>query len=334
VEIKREIVEQGARLYGVDSRALQPLGGMDGVVYGGRQGGRGFVLKFVPVAAPDLPVVQERWAFAAYLAQNGVRVARPEPSLAGNLIEFLPDGDAPAGTERQWAVTRAVRAVGRHPDFRGDASRKDALIEVWGRTLGRMHALSLSYEGGAALPGALDECDSFIVWCARACHDPEMDARWRALRGWMETLPQEHEVYGVVHNDFHTQNMLVTYPGGRPSLTVIDFDVCVRHWYAADIAVSLFPATWDWIPVPAGMERPAFVRHFWERFAAGYQRENPLDPEWVALLPQFLRAHQMLLYVVFTDEWRGGNLWQQGLLARWRREIVEDAPVVDITFSL
>jgi len=326
VEISAEVVSRGVALFGLSPAALQCLGGTDGVVYAGRRAGQDYVIKFVPVDAEGFPSVRERWSFSHYLAQNGVPVARPVLSERGNLIELVQDEsrDGPL----QWATTLSERAPGGHYDWRGDPERNDAFTEAWGEVMGTMHALSRRYTGGAELPDALDECDSFVRWCHDAFHDPQLDTRWTELRRWMETVPRDTATFGVVHNDLHPENMLVADQCGALRITVIDFDCCVWHWYAADLAVALSTVCWDWVPTPPGMTRQQFVQQFWGHFTTGYRRACPLDAETVALVPAFLDAHRMLLHVVLSQEWGPANSWQRGLLDGWRRGIIAGVPVL------
>ncbi|MFN2155445.1 MAG: phosphotransferase enzyme family protein [Anaerolineae bacterium] len=324
MEVADSVLREGARLYGADPAALHSRGGMDGAVYEYEQEGRGRILKFVPTTQDKIDQVRAKWAFADYLAQHGVRVGRPLPSESGALLEVVQGEDA------TWAVTLSERVPGRHPDWKGTPAYSDAIFEAWGQTLGRMHALARRYTGGAALPHAAEEVASFTDWCARACQDDAMVARWREMAETLAALPQDRAGYGVVHNDLHPWNFLVSEERGGPVVTVIDFDVCLHHWFVCDLATAFFPAVTGWIPITRpGMERAAFLRHAWERFMAGYERENVLDAAWLAHLPTFLKYRQMLLYVVFADEWQAPNEWQVETLRQWQSSILSGTPVVE-----
>jgi hypothetical protein len=62
----------------------------------------------------------------------------------------------------------------------------------------------------------------------------------------------------------------------------------------------------------------------------GYATENNLDDFWFAKLPLFLKHHQILLFIVFTNEWKAPNKWQVDTLNKWKRQILKDIPVVKI----
>ncbi len=324
MEVGETVLREGARVFGADVGALRPRGGSDGAVYEYEQNGEGRILKFVPTAADQVSRVRAKWAFAAYLAGHGVRVCRPLPSREGTLLEVVRDVDV------TWAVTLSARMPGRHPDWSGPPAYSDAVFEAWGEVLGRMHALTQRYTGGEALPHAAAEVDGFTEWCARACRDEAMVARWRQMADTLAALPRDPDGYGVVHNDLHPWNFLVSEREGRPVVAVIDFDVCLHHWFVCDIATAFFPVVAGWIPTTwPGMERGAFLRHVWARFMAGYGRENALDAAWLAHMPTFLKYRQMLLYVVFSSEWQAPSEGQVEMLRQWGTSILSGAPVVE-----
>lgn len=324
MEVSEAALREGARLYGADPGALRPRGGSDGAVYETEQEGEGRILKFVPTAPDKVDQVREKWAFADYLAGQGVRVCRPLPSQRGALLEIVQ------GEDGTWAVTLSARMPGRHPDWKGPPAYSDAVFEAWGGVLGRMHALTQRYTGGDALPHAAEEVQGFTEWCARACGDEAMVARWHEMADTLAALPQEPDGYGVVHNDLHPWNMLVNEEDGRPAIAVIDFDVCLHHWFVCDMATAFFPVVAGWVPTTQpGMDRPAFLRHAWGRFMDGYGRENRLDAAWLAHMPTFLKYRQMLLYVVFSDEWASPGEGQVEMMRQWRAAILSGAPVIE-----
>ena len=53
---------------------------------------------------------------------------------------------------------------------------------------------------------------------------------------------------------------------------------------------------------------------------------------WWRRLPMFLKYRQMLLYTVFSNESNTHNGWQAQWLNKSRRCIVNDIPVVNLTW--
>jgi Ser/Thr protein kinase RdoA (MazF antagonist) len=316
-EIDREIVMAGAALYGTDVGDLNYIGGMDGRVYGYARDGRDYVLKLAPMDDGRLAALDEQLAFMRYLADGGVRVARPVPSRHGRLVEKLASGNTTL------VAMAFERAPGKHVDAGNPTEWNATLYRNWGRTMGRMHALSRRYalRPDTALPDWRGEVDGFAEWC----EDDAVRERWLALGRYLETLPRTQDCFGPVHNDLHPANFVVD---GDGQITVIDFDVCNRHWFATDIGIAIYHALWMG-SARDGRSPEEHAAEFLRCFMAGYAGENDLDAVWIERLPHFLKYRQILLYVVFSHEWAEGNDWQRAELARWRQRIVDGEPVVD-----
>jgi Ser/Thr protein kinase RdoA (MazF antagonist) len=194
-----------------------------------------------------------------------------------------------------------------------------------------MHALAKQYktwrcdltgeESHTCIMDCKEEYQSFYDWC----EDAAIREKWSQLGSQLELLPIERGSYGLTHNDLHPQNFLLN----EGEITVLDFDVCSYHWFAADIAIPLFFANWLGAPSSKPARR-AYLAGFLRDFMDGYRRENSLEPTWIERLPLFLKHHQILLYIVFSHEWAGKpNPWQVKTLKNWRQNIINDVPVVD-----
>jgi Ser/Thr protein kinase RdoA (MazF antagonist) len=323
MQVSESLLAQGASLFGTQPSALQSLGGIDGAVYAYQRDGAGFILKFVPTPPDRVPLARAKWDFADYLARNGVSVARPVPSSDGQLIEILEkDGTS-------YVVFASEQAPGQHADWRQGKEANDRVFEAWGRVLGRMHALTKSYAGGDAFGGWEQEHASFADWC----QEEDVRAKWMALGDYLQTLPQCPDCYGLLHNDLHPNNFFVHVVDDQPQITVIDFDVCNRHWFATDIATSMYPLAVRWVRSPdKRVSHRAFVQNGYDRFMAGYTSENEIDSAWRERMPHFLKYRQILLYIVFSDEWKDPNQWQKQALREWRQLILNDVPVIDLAF--
>ncbi len=96
-----------------------------------------------------------------------------------------------------------------------------------------------------------------------------------------------------------------------------------------NIAIALFFANWIGNP---GKEhsKDDFLTTFIQNFIKGYQKENELEDYRYRQLPIFLKHHQILLFIVFSDEWKYPNKWQSITLQKWKRQILTDTPVFKI----
>lgn len=317
MQVNKTTLQQGAYLFGTNVTALRSLGGMDGAVYAHEHNGKGYIFKFVPTSADKLPAIVEKWDFVNYLAENGVRVSRPVTSRNGQLVEEIENG------EQVYAVFQAERAPGKHVDGRHTAEYNATLFREWGRTMGQMHALTQRYSGGEHIGDWRGE----VHFMTNCCPDEAVKEKWHAMQAYLNTLQQPRDAYGLIHNDLHPHNFLVD--NGR--ITVIDFDVCNHNWFATDIGIALFHAAW--MGYGGDKDPNAFLPGFYAHFMEGYTEENALDAYWHAQLPRFVDYRRLLLFSVFSNEWREPRKgWQTQTLNRWREGILNDKPVVSFTF--
>ena len=323
MQVNDNVLQKGTSMFQTAPSALHSLGGMDGAVYDFERAGRAYIIKFVPTERDRVELARAKWRFVRYLARNQVSVVQPILSRNGELIEVVEDDP------RLYAVFAYQKAPGDHARWDRGMGANDLLFEAWGQVMGRMHALTKQYPGGETFAGWQGEHASFANWCK----DDAVRDKWLELGAYLGTLPQDVDGYGLIHNDLHPNNFVVTYEQDRPSITVIDFEVCNRHWFACDIATALYPIAVRWVCLPdKSMSHLAFAQRAYDRFMAGYERANHIDDTWLARLPQFLSYRRMLLHTVFTDEWQNRNRWQENVLQSWRRGILDNTPVLDIEF--
>ncbi len=324
MDISYDTLKGGAKLFGVDLDTLGLLGGVDGTAYAYTQAGRQYVLKFAPVPGERVPGLRAKLDFASYLGANGVSVARPRASASGALIETLP---FPGPRGQVYAVTASERAMGRNAFEAREWN--DELFTQWGRLIGQMHRLTKSYDEVRPWPdGLVGDWEGEHYSFAHSCEDEAVRARWFALADVLRSYTTDRDSYGLVHNDPHPFNFTVSREQGALRLTLFDFDVCLYHWFMTDIGIALFHALWA--QRIDGHSAEVFAARFMERFARGYEAENRLDGTWWQRLPVFVKYRQILLYMVFSQEWEQPNADQARQLRDWHNSIVNDFPVVNM----
>jgi Ser/Thr protein kinase RdoA (MazF antagonist) len=319
MEMNASLLQAGAARFDVPPATLQLLGGLDGVAYSYMRDGAAYVLKFTPVPAENIPTVRARLDFVNYLSANGAHVARPIASKQGELVETLDEGG------KMWAITASEYAPGEHATHPGQFG--DELFQKWGQTVGQMHRLTKGYDAVRQWPTGLigdwkDEMKSFAAWC----DDDAVREKWLALGRQMEQWTPDQNCFGLIHNDLHIMNFMVSRLDGELRLTVFDFDVCDYHWFMTDIGIAVFHSVWGgWSDTNYTR---AFVPRFLDHFMRGYTRENSLDDIWLQRLPLFVKYRQMLLHTVFSHEWSNPTPDQARQLADWRQSIIDETPAV------
>ncbi|MCU0519304.1 MAG: phosphotransferase [Anaerolineae bacterium] len=317
MKVDKTLSDEGAARFGLDLSRLKYLGGEDGDVYEGQDADEAFIFKLVPTDELGATPTLEKLAFAQYLADAGMRVARPLPSPQGAMIEIVRSGTVVI------AATKAAKAPGRHPRTDNPQEWNDDLFARWGQVVGRMHALTKSYAGGAGIMHWHDEVAAMMAWC----HDAEVSPHWENMRDHLAALPKDRVSYGLIHNDLHPYNFMVN----QDEIVVFDFDVCGHHWFMTDIGIALFHALWM-TPTERMTSREAFARQFLTAFIGGYEKENHLDDRWWKELPTFLAYRRLLLFTVFADSWGSADApaWQQAWWRAQRAGIIADEPVVEL----
>jgi amicoumacin kinase len=330
MKIDPKILSTAARLYGLELSGLRPLGGMEGMALEFKRGDGMYVLKITPKSKnnpAEVNILEEKLEFINYLAKNKVRVAAPITSPNNHWVEIV------AADDLIYLVTAWTKVNGRHIELWDPTHGTPEFFQAWGQVTGQMHRLAKAYpkwkkDSIEGKPSEIynwqKEHESFRNWC----QFDDIRTKWVDIGAEIEKFPQPREGYGLIHNDLHPWNMLVTPQG---EINVIDFDVCTYHFFIKDIAIPLFFANWHGNP-GKGRSKEAYLTVFFQNFMAGYATENELAAEWFETLQLFLKHHQILLYIVFTDEWKSPNKWQAETLRKWKRQILNDIPVVELQY--
>ena len=265
------------------------------------------------------------------LDAHGASVAGPIPSLAGQLVEAI---EQETGC---YLVTALKKAPGILAEELPYEEWSDALFRTWGRTAGRMHAIAqaCTTQGAAAAEPALgrpewDQARNYFndPLPDALAHTPIAGAHARE-RAYLDTLPRDSAGYGMIHMDFHAANFFVEPE--TATVTVFDFDDCMRGWYAMDIAMALF----DVLVVYPREDRLPFAEHFLSQYLAGYASEKPLDAFWIAQLPHFLKLLEIGVYAEVYPYYDPADTtsWVGKFLADDRKGRIERGePYVDVDF--
>jgi Ser/Thr protein kinase RdoA (MazF antagonist) len=331
MKIDPKILGQAAQLFNLHVSDLRPLGGMEGMALEFNRNGIPYVLKITPKSRNDpteTKRLEEKIAFIDFLAENGVRVSRPILSPNGCWVETVQTD------QTIYLVNTLTKAEGKHLDLYQLRGSGSTFFQSWGQVTGQMHRLAKSYKSWQK--ESTDESSSSLIddwqtehqFFTNWCPYDDVGAKWIELCHQIKTLPINRASFGLIHNDLHPWNMLVTPQG---EITVIDFDVCTYHFFIKDIAIAMFFANWNGMP-SHHQSKDQYLTDFFQNFMTGYSKENTIDEFWLKQLPIFTKHHQILLFIVFTDEWKAPNKWQSNTLKNWKQQILLDIPVVKIRF--
>jgi len=263
--------------------------------------------------------------------------------VAGELewLRFLQEAGAPVCEVMQidghdcvavdeFVVSLLVKAPGKIVE---QADWQAPFFERWGEAIGHCHELSRQYQPMGKPRFHWDEDDN-INFPLRIPKEQEAVLAVGAEEfEWLKKLPQNTEVYGLIHCDAHPGNFFVDDQG---SLTLFDFDDCCYQWYAYDVATVIFSAVLQpWIGDTQG-DRIAEAQRFIPAFLSGYARQSPMSALMLSDLHHFLKVRELSLFGVFhtfmdvnnIDDWYGNKF-----MANRQKLIEAREPFLDIDFS-
>ncbi len=317
-----DILQEAQLRYGIKPDNCQELGGFESFMYEFARNGRDYILRVGHSKRRTVELIQGEVDWINYLAAGGAGVARAVLSDAGNLVEMIADGHG-----GHFLATAFVKAPGGNP---WQMEKWDeTLFKRYGRLLGRIHRLSRDYE----LPNP--------EWKRPSWDDPIMrvenwlppeekvaQEKFMDTIQYLQSLPQDKEGYGLIHQDAHGGNFFVDEDY---NITLFDFDDCAYGHYIYDIAMALFYA------VTNRPDAEEFGPHFFRHFLRGYRQENQLAPHWFAEIPNFLKLREFDLYAVIFRSFDVNNLDEHAWVATFmngrKQRLEQDIPYLAMDFA-
>ncbi len=262
----------------------------------------------------SLAQIQAELHFVSYLAENGICISKPYPSIHKKTVEVITVGGQPL------YLVCFTRGKGVRVPDNGYRYREDAPIEEyfqnWGSVLGKIHWLARHYE---PLSPAITRPDWFTLHASQLDLDSRIPQELAETREYIEmllndvrALPQELGGYGLIHGDFNDGNFTVDYTNGL--FTVFDFDDCCYFWFAYELA-SAWEGGIGRIMFRGLEERKAFMDHYMEQVYEGYFRENDLYDMWLDKIPLFLRLIQVEEFLYYVQYYHNADEEIQSHLA-------------------
>lgn len=226
------------------------------------------------------------------LDRNGVPVAKPI-TLPGHDQIIALDTE-----EKAYWLTFFQHTGGRPVDVLDVNEWNNEFFHEWGRQIARMH------NADASLIDRPVYLDSSKMKTGQV--DDWIKSRYEQLYNEVAKWERSQDVFGVVHNDLHQGNFHLNENG----LIFFDFDDCAYHFYAQDVAVSIYHALWTGIAFHP--EAESFPVDFLASFLEGYASTRSLTSEMYDQLLNCLQMREIYLYALFVSEWNEDELvdWQ------------------------
>ncbi len=320
------VLSRAGELYGFKPDNLNKLGSFESFVFDFTLNGQEYILKVIPGSHRRPPQIYGELEWINHLVEGGVSASLPIKSKTGSYVEPIALQNSGERDDEPYSLVVFEKAKGR---IATAEDWNDTLFVEWGRTLGRMHALTKHYRPSHP---------SFIrhQWYEDEDLKPDeylpaeqhlVREKCKALIERLKALPTDRDSFGLVHEDMHHGNFFVN----NGKITVFDFGDCQYHWFAADVSIPLF-----YVMRNKRLNKPTaeFARRFFSCFLEGYHRENSLDREWLTKIPLFHKLREMILYIIIHAE-QAFDLddWCRDFFKDRQYRIEQDIPVIDIDFS-
>ena len=286
--------------------------------------GQPVVLKIGTSPTDASDAVQARLDWVAHLRAKGLGVPRLLHSTEGKSVETVRLEDIHYSG---YAYAKIPLRSRSEIDY-GDPAVPPRL----GAAMGRMHRLARAYRPTPGRP-VIDQWDE-APWLQQpeAVLHPSQAAIAEAtvrLHDQIARLPRNAANYGLIHDDLHTGNVF----SQDGDLAIIDFDLCHYSWFAADIASTLLFRIWIG-PDRERQEVKDAALDFLRGLMRGYRAENDPPPDWVDMLPHFLKLREISLYQSFyRDLDAAAGLRDDEMFAFLYDSIGQNRPFLDVDFA-
>jgi Ser/Thr protein kinase RdoA (MazF antagonist) len=311
------ILREAMSRYAIDENFLKPLDGFESFIYKYHQRGQSYILRISHEIHRSESMIHGELSWINYLAKNGVSVAEAIRSQNNKLVETISDNHG-----NSFVVAAFIEAKGitiRSGEWTAE------LMANHGQLLGSMHALSKQYQPPEKNAYRLHWNDPTMLEVEGVLPDSETVVleKYHSLMTHLEQLDCDSESYGLIHQDAHTGNFLVTETG---KITLFDFDDATYSWFVNDIAIVLFYAVmWE-------KEKVKFTKQFLSNFLRGYSTRNTLESHWFKEIPYFLKLREIDLYAVIHRSFDVNNLddpWVKNFMDGRKQRLEKDVPYLD-----
>jgi len=243
-------------------------------VYVFRKGGEGCFLRFAESAERERAAIEAEMALLSFLDSLGMTVTTPIASKNERCVETV---ETDLGTFHAVVFAELQGSQGTLSEL------STAQFEVWGATLGKLHAMMHLYQDPrlSSRGTGRDHLKMAQIYVPKV--EPRVQAELDHLTSWLSALPVTETNYGLIHGDFELDNLRWQ----DDTIAMFDFDDCSHSWYVTDIAFALR----DLFETGVDLSTPSF-----RAFIRGYSQHYSLDEELISHLPTFMRLANLITY--------------------------------------
>ena len=243
-------------------------------VYAFRKGGERCFLRFADSAEREGAAIEAEMALLCWLDSQGMSVTTPIMSKNARCVETV---------ETDLGIFHAVVFAQLHGTQLALEEISIAQFEIWGATLGKLHAVMHLYQDPRLSARCTWRDHLKMAQISVPKGEPRVQAECDHLTAWLAALPVTATNYGLIHGDFELDNLRWQ----DEILAMFDFDDCSYSWYVVDVAFALR----DLFESGIDLNNPSL-----RAFIRGYSEHHALDEELISHLPTFMRLANLLTY--------------------------------------
>ncbi len=277
-------------------------------VYIVKKDGERLFLRYAPIEEKEYEQVIDEIEFVQYLRNNGYEAVEAIPSKENKKVEII---------NTEYGTFIATLFKGAKGGSLEDADLNENIMYEYGKKLGELHKLSVECEKKNR-PSFLDIFEKIRLYLKKT-DDKLALKELELLKEFFVTLPIDNSNFGLMHYDFELDN--IVYNVENNTMTVIDFDDSMYHWFVMDIVQSL-----ESIEEEVESQN---MESFQKAFLEGYRSVKEIDEQIFKHRDIFKRFGKLYGYMrtVRSCEEVVENEpeWMQGLRARLEKRIREDS---------
>ncbi|WP_127531028.1 phosphotransferase enzyme family protein [Paenibacillus kobensis] len=324
----KTLIIEASKLYGIAKEECNFIGGFQNLVYSYAKDNKNYVLRFSHDSHRSDTLILAELDWINHLADNGLSVCKSIQSIRQVDCEMVETNN-----DRYYVVAFEM-AKGKKININHESEWNEEFFGRWGSTVGRIHSLTKKYKSkqvAARRPHQYDKDQEFIHTISKKLEDTQTFSLQKFIYLSEALKPdkkEEHDLYGLVHNDIHMGNFHVV---GK-ELQLFDFDECSYNWFGNDIAMPLFYSVWE--STLNNIERTEFAKKFIHYFLNGYSKEVSITDDTLKHIPSLLKMREVVLHLFFNTRWNLSELTfkQQKTLKDLEFKIKNDIPVLERIF--
>lgn len=305
---------------------INEIGNSTNLIYELQDGNHEYILRISKQSFCNLPQYEAEMDYVNYLFHMQTNVSKIIPSINNKLVEVVYDNN------ECYFVSLFEKAKGHLPRVHNINEWNEVLFYKWGKAMGKIHSITKDYRPKERMSKRVqwNEDIYFKEEYSFAERDCVIYNIWNKIINEMNTFPKDKNSYGLIHNDFHQYNFFIY----DDEITVFDFNDCLYHWYACDIAIAIYHSL-QTIPRDNVQERSLFGVEFIESFLKGYLEENKIEEKWIVKIPLLLEYRRICSYSFILKLWKKSELndYQKDYLENMRYDIQHRVPYIDIDFN-